>query len=77
MTAASIQAAVEAMRDSLAVDVDGDGAANSKDSLIVMRALLGFREAALTQGLTFTGSARQSGADLRAWIVANCRLVLP
>ncbi len=77
VSAATIQAAVEAMRDGLSVDVDGDGSAGSKDALIVMRALLGFREAALTQGLPLASSARQTGADLRAWLVSNCRLALP
>ena len=77
VAAATMQAAVEAMRDGLAVDVDGDGAANSKDALIIMRALLGFRDATLTQGLTFNSSSRQSGADLRIWMVTNCGLVLP
>jgi len=77
VSAATIQAAVEAMRDGLSVDIDGDGAANAKDAQILLRALLGFRGAALTQGLVFTTSARQTGDDLRAWIVANCGLVLP
>ncbi len=77
VTAATIQAAVEAMRDGLAVDVDGDGAANSKDAIIVMRALLGFRDEGLTQALSFAGSTRQSGEDLRSWMVTNCGLSLP
>ncbi len=77
VSAAAIQAAVEAMRDGLSVDVDGDGMADGKDALIVLRALLGFRDAALTQGLSFTSSARQSGADLRAWMVSTCGLSLP
>ena len=70
--AATIQNAVEAMRAGLFVDVDGDNVVNSKDTLIVMRALLGFRDAGLIAGLPLTGSARQTGAALRTWLVANC-----
>jgi Dockerin type I domain len=77
VTAATIQAAVEAMRDGLAVDIDGDGRADNKDAIIVMRALLGFRSAALVQGLSVSGSARPSGEDLRYWMVTNCGLSLP
>lgn len=77
VTASAIQSAVEAMRDGLSVDVDGDGIADSKDAVIVMRALLGFRDAALTQGLPLATSARQSGSDLRAWMVSSCGLTLP
>ena len=77
VSATTIQAAVEAMRDGLAVDIDGDGAADGKDALIVMRALLGFHDSALTHGLLFASSARQSGADLRAWMTSNCGLALP
>lgn len=77
VTASAIQGAVEAMRDGLSVDVDGDGVVNAKDAQLVMRALLGFRGAALTAGLSFTNSSRQSGADLRSWLTANCGLPLP
>lgn len=77
VAAATIQNAVEAMRAGLFVDVDGDNVVNSKDALIVMRALLGFRDAGLIAGLPLTGSARQTGALLRSWLVTNCELTLP
>ena len=76
-TAATIQNTVEAMRSGLFVDVDGDNLVNSKDALIVMRALLGFRDAGLIAGLPLAGSARQTGAALRSWLVSNCGLTLP
>lgn len=76
-TAATIQATVEAMRSGLFIDVDGDNVVNSKDALIVLRALLGFRDASLIAGLPLTGSARQTGALLRSWLVTNCGLTLP
>lgn len=77
VAASVIQNAVEAMRDGLSVDVDGDGVVNAKDAQLVMRALFGFRGAALTEGLSFASSARQAGADLRSWLTANCGLTLP
>ncbi|MBL8311396.1 MAG: hypothetical protein JNL19_13305 [Burkholderiales bacterium] len=77
VTASTIQTAVEAMRSGLTVDVDGDGVVDSKDALIVMRALLGLRDAALTQGLSFSGSTRSVGADLRTWLNTQCALNLP
>ena len=69
--AATIQNAVEAMRAGLFVDVDGDNVVNSKDTL-VMRALLGFRDACLIARLPLTGSARQTGAALRTWPMVIC-----
>jgi large repetitive protein len=77
VSAATIQAAVETMRSQRYVDVDGDGVVDSKDALLVVRALLGFRDNAMTAGLTFTGSARATGALQRAWLVANCGLTPP
>ena len=74
---ATIQNAVEAMKSGLVIDVDGDNVVDSKDALIVLRALLGFRDTGLTNGLSFTGSARQTGAALRVWLVTNCTLTLP
>ena len=73
----TIQNAVEAMKSGLVIDVDGDNVVDSKDALIVLRALLGFRDTGLTNGLSLTGSARQTGALLRLWLVTNCGLTLP
>ncbi len=75
--ASTIQAAVEAMRSGLFVDVDGDNVVDSKDALIVLRALLGFRDTGLTDGLALGSSARKTGAALNAWLVTNCGLTLP
>ena len=76
-TASTIQAAVEAMRSGRFVDVDGDNVVDSKDAMIVLRALLGFRDTGLTSGLSLGTSTRQTGAQLRAWLVTNCGLTLP
>ena len=77
VTASSIQAAVEAMKSGLFVDVDGDNVVDSKDALIVLRALLGFRDTGLTNGLSLGSSTRQTGALMRSWLVTNCGLTLP
>ncbi len=77
VTASTIQAAVEAMKSGLFVDVDGDNVVDSKDAVIVLRALLGFRDTGLTNGLVLGGSTRQTGAALRSWLVTNCGLTLP
>ena len=77
VTASTIQAAVEAMKSGLFVDVDGDNVVDSKDALIVLRALLGFRDTGLTNGLSLGSSTRQTGALMRSWLVTNCGLALP
>ena len=77
VTASAIQAAVEAMRNGLFVDVDGDNVVDRKDALIVLRALLGFRDTALTDGLSLTGSSRNTGSALRQWLTTHCGINLP
>jgi parallel beta-helix repeat protein len=74
---AEIQTSVESMRAALAIDVDGDGAANQKDALLLMRALLGLSGAAVTDGISMTNSTRATWADIRAWLNAQCGLALP
>jgi hypothetical protein len=65
------------MRAGLFVDVDGDNVVDGKDALLVMRALLGFRDTSLTSGLSLVGSARPTGALIRSWLVSNCGVALP
>ena len=65
------------MKSRLFVDVDGDNVVDSKDALIVLRALLGFRDTGLTDGLALGSSTRKTAAALRSWLVTNCGLTLP
>ena len=74
---AQIQSAVEAMRSGLSVDVDGDGVADSKDAMIVMRVLVGMTGLTVTDGLSMQGSARPTWAEIKPWLTAQCGLVLP
>ncbi len=74
---AQIQSSVEAMRASLAIDVDGDAAANEKDALIVLRALLGLRDSAVTNGLSLGNSSRSSWNAMRLFLIQQCSLALP
>jgi parallel beta-helix repeat protein len=67
-----IQSLVESMRGTLAFDIDGDNASNEKDALILIRALLGFNNASITNGLSLSGSSRNQWNDMRTWLNANC-----
>jgi Right handed beta helix region/Dockerin type I domain len=72
-----IQTSVEAMRNTLAIDVDGDGFANEKDALIVLRALLGFTGSSVTNGVSLANSSRADWTSIRSWLNAQCALALP
>jgi parallel beta-helix repeat protein len=74
---AQIQSSVEAMRASLAIDVDGDTAANEKDALIVLRALIGLTDDAVTNGSSLGASTRPNWSAMRAFLIQQCALVLP
>lgn len=74
---AEIQSRVEAMRATLAIDMDGDGVVNEKDTTLVLRALLGFSGSAATAGLSFVGSARADWSAIRLWLNTECALGLP
>jgi Right handed beta helix region/Dockerin type I domain len=72
-----IQTSVEAMRGTLAIDVDGDGVANEKDALLVLRALLGFTGSSVTNGVSLANSARGDWTSIRSWLNTQCALALP
>jgi Right handed beta helix region len=74
---AQIQSSVEAMRSSLAIDVDGDSVVNEKDALIVLRALVGLKDDAVTNGLQLTNSSRPNWAAIRLFLNQQCALGLP
>jgi uncharacterized delta-60 repeat protein len=59
-------------------DVDGDGVANSlTDGLVIVRAQLGFRDAAVTNGVSIPAAApRKTWAQLRDFMVYTCGLRL-
>jgi hypothetical protein len=69
---ADIQSLVETMRSTFAFDIDGDNASNEKDALLLIRALLGFSGASITNGLTLTSSPRSQWSDMRTWLNTNC-----
>lgn len=56
-------------------DIDGDGTVSATDSMLLARAALGFRDAALTQGLTFAAhAARHSPVTIRDYLVNQCSM---
>jgi uncharacterized protein (DUF1800 family) len=55
------------------LDVDGDGVFTSTDATVLSRYISGFRDAALTNGLTFnTGASRGTAAGVTAHINGGC-----
>ncbi len=72
---ATVESAIAQARAQL--DVDDDGAFTSIDSLILSRQLAGYRQSALTQGITFAPTAlRQDSAAIAAYIGQGCPLPL-
>jgi uncharacterized protein (DUF1800 family) len=54
------------------LDVDGDGVFSATDATIFSRYIFGFRDAALVNGLTFTGASRNTAATVTAHINGGC-----
>jgi hypothetical protein len=52
------------------LDINADGAFDATDAVIITRALLGFRDGALTDGLPTLGA--RSGAAIQAFVDAGC-----
>jgi RHS repeat-associated protein len=52
-------------------DIDASGATDVNDALVIARYLAGFRNAALTQGVTLTGT-RSAFADIQSYFAGGC-----
>ena len=72
-TSAAIAAFVQAMRDSMALDVDGNGVVELADALIIQRAMLGMNGESVLNGAGQTGSpARSTWLAVRDYLVQSC-----
>ena len=72
-TSAAIAAFVQAMRDSMALDVDGNGVVELADALIIQRAMLGMNGESVLNGTGQTGSpARSTWLAVRDYLVQSC-----
>ena len=63
---------------SLSYDVDGDKQVLAeKDGLIFLRAMLGFKDAAVTIGINLSNARRKTWPELRSYLNAVCGMNLP
>ena len=74
--AAAAQAAMECPSRWPQLDINGNGAFDATDALIIARHMAGFRGAALTAGVTLTGS-RNTNALVEAFILGGCLVATP
>lgn len=74
--AAAAQAAMECASCWPQLDINGNGAFDATDALIIARHIAGFRGAALTAGVTLTGS-RNTSALVEAFISGGCSVATP
>ncbi len=59
------------------MDIDNDGVVDPAiDGVILLRTMLGMREAAVTAGLTIPGQ-RNSWTEIRRYLNASCAAALP
>ncbi len=64
--------------ETCSLDIDGDGVIGVTDAALHARVALGFRSAALVDGLSFAANASRSSLNaIRDYLVANCGLVSP
>lgn len=66
----AVRAAFDSVR--LTFDINGDGAVDATDALIVLRYVNGHRGSALVDGLSLGGGARNSLAAVEAFIESGC-----
>ena len=74
--AAAAQALMECPSCWPQLDMNGSGAFDATDALIIARHIAGFRGAALTAGVTLTGS-RNTSALVEAFITGGCSVATP
>lgn len=74
--AAAAQAAMDCPSCWPQLDINGSGAFDATDALIIARHIAGFRGAALTAGVTLTGS-RNTGALVEAFVTGGCSVATP
>ncbi len=76
---AVLETVIERMIAAKRLDFDGDGVTGaSTDGLVLLRALLGFTETAVTDNALGTGTlARPDWTAIRAYLVGTCKLTLP
>lgn len=66
-----------AVAPACSMDIDGDGQIHaSTDGLIIMRVMLGMRDAAVTSAAA-PGSPRNNWTDIRNFLVTSCGMTLP
>jgi hypothetical protein len=69
MTSEEVLAALATAKDSLAADIDGNGAVDAlTDGLMLLRALFGLSGDGVTAGAVGDGATRTSAADIEAYI---------
>ena len=74
--AAAAQAAMECPSCWPQLDINGNGAFDATDALIIARHIAGFRGAALTAGVALTGS-RNTSALVQGFIAEGCSVATP
>ncbi len=74
--AAAVQAAMECPSCWPQLDINGNGGFDATDALIIARHIAGFRDAALTAGVTLTGS-RNTSALVESFITGGCSVSTP
>jgi endoglucanase len=58
-------------------DIDGDGASNTTDALLILRSMLGMTGDTVINGIAFaSGATRNNWIDIRGYLTGQCGMVL-